>query len=494
MSRRAARRTRLVWLVALGVATATVARDASAQRGGIDVPGEPVPQPADSLYREGTRALTRSNYRRAAELFERLRIAFPRSPYVPDSYYWHAFALQRLDDPRALRQALTVLDEQQLRFPESSTGDDVLALRARIEGNVVREPATAFVNPAGCGERDELLAVQALATLTTIEDADAIRAYLASMLSVRVPCARELRRSAVFLLARRSEADARRMLQVVTERDPDDVVRDDARRALQAPVASSVVATLGMPPRRALGDSTRVMLGDTATMGMLSIGARRGTRMSVTLPQAAHLVVLAVTPGGAIDVVTPASLDAVRRVSSGVVSVDLREPGLTARPTPATLSAAERDVFNTRIEAQLEACMARQTAQAQAEIDRQWRGRPNQQGKPVLPIIAGQPIDVAAPGNVALLAVRAGCEQVASRIAPPPPVTTMLRESVTQPATPDRYLLVLASTRPMSLPWIMLRMGTVTPAGATVRELADRLTAALFEGHPGAWTGVMLPW
>src|SRR5207249_10328290 len=50
---------------------------------------------ADSLYRAARQALNSNQYSRAAELFGSIRDRYPRSTYVPDAYYWQAFALYR---------------------------------------------------------------------------------------------------------------------------------------------------------------------------------------------------------------------------------------------------------------------------------------------------------------------------------------------------------------------------------------------------------------
>ena len=52
--------------------------------------------PADSLYRAARDALNRREFDRASDLFASIRTRHPRSGYVPDSYYFQAFALQRV--------------------------------------------------------------------------------------------------------------------------------------------------------------------------------------------------------------------------------------------------------------------------------------------------------------------------------------------------------------------------------------------------------------
>jgi hypothetical protein len=424
-----------------------------------------------------------------------LRMAFPRSAYVPDSYYWHAFALQRMEDARSLRDALTVLDEQQLRFPESASGDDVVALRRRIESLVSREPASAFTAPAACTDRDEKLAVQALSSLSQITDAESIRGYLASLLAMRTPCARELRRSAVYLLAMRPEAEARRMLGVVVEKDPDQVVRTDAQAALAKPTRQLTASPRLVPPHRRAADTAVRVFGDTVNAGVLHVGARKDSKVVIERSLPTQLLVVAVTPGEPLELLSPSSLAEARRVSAGVATVDARALDAPSRVMASSFSTADQQAFDFRMQAQLDACMAQQTAKAQAALDRQWNAKPSQAGKPVIQQPVGGPIDYAQAGNIGLLAARATCNQRASRVAPPPPVTTVLREELTQPPTKgDRYLLVLATTRPVSLPWLIVRIGTVESTGVTMMEIMDRISSTLFAGHPGAWSGAVVPW
>ncbi|MEK6687100.1 MAG: tetratricopeptide repeat protein, partial [Gemmatimonadota bacterium] len=55
--------------------------------------------PGDSLYRAARQALNGNDYGRAVELFRSLRSRYPKSTYVPDSYYWEAYGLMRRGNP-----------------------------------------------------------------------------------------------------------------------------------------------------------------------------------------------------------------------------------------------------------------------------------------------------------------------------------------------------------------------------------------------------------
>ncbi len=486
------RRTTLWCALSVGVLSigiATTPRAAQAQA--TDVAGQPSAQPADTLYREGTRALTKGNYRRAAGLFETLRYTYPRSPYVPDSYYWQAFALQRLEEPDAMRLALAALDEQQLRFPEAASGDDVMALRARVEGLVGRDVGPLMSN-AACADREDAAAISALSMLTMLTDPQMIQGHLATLLAMRTPCARELRRSAIFLLDRRLDADARRMLTVVAEKDPDDVVRAEARAVVTRSVSSTVAtaADVPQPPRRAASDTAPFVIGDTVAAGVVDIGERKNSRLNVRLFKPAQLVVLSVRVGESPVLLSPVLPRDARRVATGAFTVDLRPAELYVPYRVTASSVSDQAAYNMRREAEIEACISRQTAQVQAKINREWSARADKSGKPTA-VTGGASVNADGGRTMALSA--ASCNQVASR-TPPPPVSSVLRDGLTTIPVNDRYLIVLALQRPVSMPWLMVRVGTVEPNGATVAAMIEQLTNTLFTGHQGAWSGTVIPW
>jgi hypothetical protein len=465
-----------------------------------NVVGKAVEQGADTLFREATRTLTKGNYRRAASLFAALRLAYPRSPYVADSYYWQAFALQRLEEGAGMSQALVLLDEQQLRFPEAATSDDVLALRSRVE-NVVAQQPPRTPDGATCADREDAAAMAALSTLTMLSDPQVITSYLATLLAMRTPCATELRRSAVYLLAQRLDADARRMLGVVLARDPSELVRRDAQLALSRPTAAVGAAAMTaaqrvLPPRRAAGDSLPLVLGDTATVGRLTLGERRNGRVTVQLPRPAQLVVFSLTLGETPVLLAPDQPKSARALAAGPVTVDLRpaEQTVTATVLAGGASSGDLNADALRREAAIEACLSRQTARLQAEFDRQFRADPNNKARNVAINPSGGRVDYAAPGGAPQAYAAATCATVAGRLPPAPPATTVLRQGLTAPLPNDRYLVVLAVARPLSMPWLMVRLGTMQLSGATLPAMLEQLTTTLFDGHSGAWSGTVIPW
>ena len=93
---------------------------------------------ADSLYRAARQALNRSQYTRAAELFSGIRDRYPRSTYVPNTYYWQAFALYRDGSEESLRAAREALQTQASKFPKATTRRDAEALLRRVQGGLAR--------------------------------------------------------------------------------------------------------------------------------------------------------------------------------------------------------------------------------------------------------------------------------------------------------------------------------------------------------------------
>jgi len=93
---------------------------------------------ADSLYRAARQVLNRSQYTRAAELFSSIRDRYPRSTYVPNTYYWQAFALYRDGSEESLRAAREALQTQASKFPKATTRRDAEALLRRVQGGLAR--------------------------------------------------------------------------------------------------------------------------------------------------------------------------------------------------------------------------------------------------------------------------------------------------------------------------------------------------------------------
>ncbi|HZE94828.1 MAG TPA: HEAT repeat domain-containing protein [Gemmatimonadales bacterium] len=235
---------------------------------------------ADSLYRAARQALNRSQYARAAELFSSIRDKYPRSTYIPNTYYWQAFALYRDGSEEALRDAREALQTQASRFPKATTRRDADALMRRVQGALARlgdpdatadvteeadnvappTPVIAATPPVGpgpaiiprpgrtyhlrnesCDDEDDIriAAVNALLQM----DADRAVPILKSILARRDTGSTCLRRKAVFLVSQKRSSETSAILLNAVRSDPDQEVREQAVFWLsQVPGEETVVA------------------------------------------------------------------------------------------------------------------------------------------------------------------------------------------------------------------------------------------------------------
>ncbi len=193
--------------------------------------------PADSIYREARRALSGDAYRKAADLFRRIREQYPKSAYTPDAPYWEAYALQRLGSSNDLRVAKEALAWQEQQHPRATTRSDASALATRIDGALARggdrvAVATLFGQAArasndDCPRQSEDERVDALNALMQV-DAERAMPILRKVLARREPCTQNMRRTAVWLIASRKAPDAADLLMNVAKSDPDRDVREQA--------------------------------------------------------------------------------------------------------------------------------------------------------------------------------------------------------------------------------------------------------------------------
>jgi len=208
---------------------------------------------ADSLYREARSALNRGDYDRAARMFRDIRRRYPDSQYVPNSYYWEAFALYRTASEENMQRALELLERQASDHPNASTREDARQLSVRVAGALARggdaaaaervvglaapaaaaAPADAPAAPAPRagigrqkGEEDDL----AVAALNALMQMDAERAIpvLKKVLERRDAASVEVRRRAVFIVAQQDSDESGRILLDAARNDPDAEVRANA--------------------------------------------------------------------------------------------------------------------------------------------------------------------------------------------------------------------------------------------------------------------------
>jgi HEAT repeat protein len=208
--------------------------------------------PADSLYRLARETLNRGEYRRAAQLFGDITQRFPNSVYAADARYWRAFALYRLGGSTDLRDALATLQDNSHVYRQASLQADAPALAARIRGAlaVQGDPqaraqvgATASQPGEACDREDVAVRVEALNSLGQT-DPESTTPILRRVLARRDDCSARLRRAALWLLGRRTDADAASIVMASARTDPDIRVRADALRFLAAMPGDQAISTI----------------------------------------------------------------------------------------------------------------------------------------------------------------------------------------------------------------------------------------------------------
>src|SRR6267143_6616078 len=93
--------------------------------------------PADSLYRLALEALSRGDYKRAAEIFHRIPERYPQSAYAGQALYYEAFALYRSggdDDLNTARDRLNQLKQRDAKIWKS----DGAVLLTRVCGELAK--------------------------------------------------------------------------------------------------------------------------------------------------------------------------------------------------------------------------------------------------------------------------------------------------------------------------------------------------------------------
>lgn len=181
--------------------------------------------PGARSYQQARDLLARGRYDAAARAFAQLRNEHPESGYVPDSYYWEAFARSRDGGPAQLRRAVDLLAHQAERHPDASTLEDADALRVRIEGELARRGdarAAAVIAqeaqvPCGPGHETRLAALSALMNMNE----DQALPILQDVLRQRDACSAELRARAVFLIAQKLTGESVDILLDLAHRNPD---------------------------------------------------------------------------------------------------------------------------------------------------------------------------------------------------------------------------------------------------------------------------------
>lgn len=209
--------------------------------------------PADSLYRLAREALSRGDYKRAAEIFHRIPERYPQSAYAGQALYYEAFALYRSGGDDDLTAARDRLNQLKQRYPAIAKTDGAL-LQTRVCGELAKRGdescAASISNTAEGGDDassgqtrrlpdsqgkscspdadeqtdDRIAALNALLQM----DADRAMPILQKVLARRDACSVALRRKAVFLVSQKRTDQTANILMNVARSDPDQEVREQA--------------------------------------------------------------------------------------------------------------------------------------------------------------------------------------------------------------------------------------------------------------------------
>jgi len=179
---------------------------------------------------------------------------YPKSAYFSNAQYYEALARYKVGTTDDLRQAARILEPLAKTTAVSSNApravtvaysdrrrsadeSEIAALYARVNGALAqrgdREAAakiTAITSQAGsssCDQEDIQVRTEALNALSQMDPASATP-ILRRVIDRKDECSSSLRRSAVFMLGRRADADATSILIGVAKSDPNANVRIEA--------------------------------------------------------------------------------------------------------------------------------------------------------------------------------------------------------------------------------------------------------------------------
>ncbi|MFW6084258.1 MAG: HEAT repeat domain-containing protein, partial [Gemmatimonadota bacterium] len=204
-------------------------------------------------YQEARRALNRAEYGRAAELLEQYRRSRSDGRYVPESLYWQAFALSRMENTSGLRTALDLLRRQLAQHRAAAVSEESQALMARIHGELARrgdeESARWVYEHSAEAVRDQARERRELERdRETDRDRErtgpdetklaALQALMNMDSEKAVPILRrvvqdrgndpELRRQALFILSQQEGGEVADLMLDAARNDPDPEVREQA--------------------------------------------------------------------------------------------------------------------------------------------------------------------------------------------------------------------------------------------------------------------------
>jgi hypothetical protein len=239
-----------------------------------------------------------------------------------------------------------------------------------------------------------------------------------------------------------------------------------------AAVASFASACHSAPNTAAVAASpvaTRT-LGDTSVYGVQILALDRPKEAAtVSLRSPAELIVLAVVPGRDIELIMPSAQTKETRASfaNGVSTVDL------ARWDNSS-SLGSGNMYTQ--------CLRRGEETQRGATQRRAKGD-----------TTGKYLDdgrTAAELDGVARQMQKDCDKL------DPGKSANAAGAVRMPprAPADRYLVVLASSSPLTAAQLGERLKTITPTGADVATMMDDIASRLYAGQTGTWSGGYIAW
>lgn len=204
---------------------------------GTTAPSPWAPQDvADSAYKVARELFNRGEWGQAVQAFRALPTKYPNSAYASEAAYYQAFALYRIGGMNELREALSALEAQNAKYPNARSKAEAATLATRIRGVLAARgdaPAaaelarTASAQGATCDREEQAVQAEAMNALSR-SDAGNVNELITRVLARKDECAIPLRRTAVFLVGNRRDAQAVTILAGVARNDPSVDVKVEA--------------------------------------------------------------------------------------------------------------------------------------------------------------------------------------------------------------------------------------------------------------------------
>jgi TolA-binding protein len=190
---------------------------------------------ADSAYRQARELFNRGEYGQAAQAFRTIPTRYPNSQYAPQAAYYQAFALYRIGGTNDLREALAALEASRTKYP-NSIRTEAASLATRIRGALAQRgdaearaelARAANEQTSTCDREEQAVQAEAMNALSR-SDAGNVNELITRVLARKDECSVPLRRTAIFLVGNRRDAQAVTILAGVARNDPSVDVRVEA--------------------------------------------------------------------------------------------------------------------------------------------------------------------------------------------------------------------------------------------------------------------------